>query len=80
MEFENDIIWGAMKVPFSDFIQKMSQAPSSSVQVFIWEDKLDYLKNPSQDLKKSFCLGLLWTLERLEGKTGEGPFFKGSIW
>ena len=56
----NDFIWGAMKVPFSDFIQKMSQAPSSSVQVLIWEDKLDYLKNPSQDFKNSFCLGFLW--------------------
>ena len=56
----NDFIWGAMKVPFSDFIQKMSQAPSSSVQVLIWEDKLDYLKNPSQDFKNSFCLWFLW--------------------
>ena len=64
MEFEfffgpNDFIWGAMKVPFSDFIQKMSQALSSSVQVLIWEDKLDYLKNPSQDFKNYFCLGFL---------------------
>ena len=56
----NDFIWGAMKVPFSDFIQKMSRALSSSVQVLIWEDKLDYLKNPSQDFKNSFCLGFLW--------------------
>ena len=47
----NDFIWGAIKVPFFDFIQKMYQAPSSSVQVLIWEDKLDYLKNHSQDFK-----------------------------
>ena len=65
MEFEfffgpNDFIWGAMKVPFSDFIQKMSQAPSSSVQVLITKDKLDYLRNPSVDFKKYFCFGLLW--------------------
>ena len=43
-----------------DFFQKMSQAPFSSVQVLIWEDKLDYLKNPSQDFKNYFCLGFLW--------------------
>ena len=56
----NDFIWGAIKVPFFDFIQKMSQAPSSSVQVLILEDELDYLKNPSQDFKNSFCLWFLW--------------------
>ena len=48
-----------MKVPFSDFIEKMSQALSSSVQVHIREDKLDYLMNTSQDLKNYFCLGFL---------------------
>ena len=32
-----------MNVPLFDFIQKMSQAPSSSVQVLISEDKLDCL-------------------------------------
>ena len=76
----NDFIWGAIKVPFFDFIQKMSQALSSSVQLVIWEDKLDYLNNPSQDFKNSFCLWFLWILAMLEGKTGEGPFFKGLIW
>ena len=44
-----------------DFIQKMSQVPSNSVQVLIWENKLDYLKNPSQDFKNYFCLWFLWT-------------------
>ena len=56
----NDFIWGGIKVPFFDFIQKMSQAPSSSVQVLIREDKLDYLNNPSQDFKNSLCLWFLW--------------------
>ena len=56
----NDFIWRAMKVPLFEFIQKMSQAPFSSVQVLIWEDKLDYLKNPSLDIKNYFCLGFLW--------------------
>ena len=55
----NDIIWCAMKVPFYEFIKNMSQAPSSSVQVLIREDKLDYLKNPSLDFKKYFFLGFL---------------------
>ena len=38
------------EAPFFDFFQKMSQALSRSVQVLIKEDKMDYLKNPSQDL------------------------------
>ncbi len=68
--------WGAMKMPFFDFIQKMFQAPSSSIQVLIWEDKLDYLKNPSQDLKNSFCFGFFFEfLAMLEGKIREGQFF-----
>ena len=84
----NDFIWGAIKVPFSDFIQKMSEAPSSSVQVLIWEDKLDYLKNPSQDFKNYFCLVLqrglnslvlseysYELLAMLEDKLSEGPIF-----
>ena len=29
----NDFIWGAIKVPYFDFIPKISQAPSSSVQL-----------------------------------------------
>ena len=56
----HDFIWDAMKVPFSDFIQNLSQAPSSSLHVLILEDKLDYLNNPLQDLKNSFCLWFLW--------------------
>ena len=39
---------------------KLSQALSSSFQVLIWEDKLDYLKNPSLDFKNHFFLGFLW--------------------
>ena len=76
----NDFIWAAMKVPFFDFIQKMSQAQSSSVQVLISENKLDYLNNPSQDFKNSFCLWSYKFIAMLEGKIREAPFFKGSIW
>ena len=70
----NDFIWGAIKVPFFDFIQKMYQAPSSSVQVLIWEDKLDYLKNPSQDFK-NFVHSSYEFLAMLEGKIREASFF-----
>ena len=63
-------------MPFSDFIQKMSQALSSSVQVLIREDELDYLNNPSQDYKNSFFYGSYEFLAMLEGKIGEAPFFK----
>ena len=69
MEFDlflpNDFIWVAMKVPFFDFIQKMFQAPSSSVQVLIWKDKLDY----------PFDHGSYEFLAMLEGKIGKWLFF-----
>ena len=68
----NAFIWTAKKVPFRDFIQNMSQAPSKCLSKWIKVDKWDYLKG----IKNYFCLGFLW----LEGKTREGPFFKGSIW
>ena len=51
----NHLIWTAMKVWFSDFIQDLSQAPSNRLSKQKSEDKLDYLKNPPQDFKKYFC-------------------------
>ena len=39
----------AMKVPFNDFIQNMSQAPSKCLSEPKSRDKFDYLKNPSKD-------------------------------
>ena len=71
----NDFIWGAIEVPFFDFIQKMSQAQSSSVQVLIWEDKMDYLNNPSQISKILLVYGSYEFLAILEGKIREAPFF-----
>ena len=56
-----------MKVPLFEFIQKMSQALSSSFQVLIWEGKLDYLKTLSgfQKLFLSMVtyefLAMFWT-------------------
>ena len=58
-----------MKVPLFDFIQKMSQALSSSVQVLIRENKLDYLKlertdNPIMARGFQQCLPFSWTTLR----------------
>ena len=68
-------IWGVMKVPLFDFIQEIFPALSSSVQVLIWENRLDYIKNPSQDFKNSFCLGLLGIPRKTGGQNWRGPIF-----
>ena len=62
-------------MPCFDFIPKISQAPSSSVQVLIWEDELDYFKNPSQDFKNSSCLGFLWIPKKTGSQNWRGPIF-----
>jgi hypothetical protein len=41
-------------VPFWDFIQNVSQAPSKCLSKWIKVDEWDYLKNPSQEFKKIF--------------------------
>ena len=70
MEFEffgpNDFIWGAMKVPFSDFIQNVSQALSMCISMWIKVNEWNYLKNLSQELKKYFCFRFLWISRKLE--------------
>ena len=48
MQFKK--IWGqitssALKVPPSDFIRNMSQAPSKCLKQWIKVDRLDYFKN-----------------------------------
>ena len=53
-------LFDAMKVPFSDFIQKMSQAPSMCLSEHKSGDEFDYLKNPSRNFKNSFCSRVLW--------------------
>ena len=55
----NAFILSAKKVPFRDFIQNMSQAPSKCLSMWMKVDRWDYLKNPSCELKKYFCLGFL---------------------
>ena len=62
-------------MPFSDFIQKISQAPSSSVEVLIREDELDYLKNPSQDIENSFWLWFLWISSNAGRQNWRDPVF-----
>ena len=41
----------------------------------IWEDKLDYLNNPSQDFKNSFCLWSLWIFHNAGRQNWRGPIF-----
>ena len=72
----NAFIWNAMKVPFSDFIHDMSQAPSKVLSKWIKVDKWDYLKYPSEEFDNSFCEGSYESLQRLEGKNRKVPFFK----
>ena len=57
----------------------MSLALSKCLSKCIKVEKWDYLKNPLRRLENLFVQGSYESLERLEGKTGEGPFFKGSI-
>ena len=47
------------KVPFCDFIQNVSQAPSMCISMWIKVNKWNYLKNPSQEFKNSFCFRFL---------------------
>ena len=62
----NDFIWSAWKVPFYDFIQNVFQAPSMCISMWIKVNKWNYLKNPSQEFKNSFCFRFLW----ISRKTG----------
>ena len=71
----NAFIWSAMKAPFSDFIQNLSQAPSKCLSNWIKVDKWDYFKNPSQELKIYFCLGFLWIPRKTERQNWRGPIF-----
>ena len=82
MDFEffwGQIIWSALKVWFSDFIQNLSQAPSKYLSEHKSGDKFDYLKNPSRDFKFFFVLGSYESLAMLDGKTRKDPFFYNSI-
>jgi len=62
----------AKKVPFQDFIQNVSQAPSKCLSK--WINGI-ISKIPHRNLKNIFVQGSYESLEGLEGKTGEGPFF-----
>jgi hypothetical protein len=64
-----------MKVPFCDFIQNVSQAPSMCLKQWIKVNEWSYLKNPSQEFKILFVLGSYEYLERLEGKIRKCLFF-----
>ena len=60
-----------MKVPFSDFIHDMSQAPSKGLSKWI---NGKYLKYPSEEFENP--MSSYESLQRLEGKNRKVPFFK----
>ena len=64
-------------MPFSDFIQKMSQAPSKCLS-----ERINWIisRIPHRISKIIFVYGSYEFLAVLEGKIREAPFFKGSIW
>ena len=72
----NDFISSAIKVPLFNIILNMYQALPSSAHVLIREDKLDYLKNPSQDFKNHFCSKSFESLATLECKIRASLFFR----
>ena len=71
--FGAKFFWTALKVPPSDFIQKLSQAPSKGLKQWIKVDRLDYFKNASYHLKNSFCFGCWW-ISRKTGRQLESPY------
>jgi hypothetical protein len=71
----NVYIWSAKKLSFRNFIQNISQAPSKCLSKWIKVDKWDYLKNPSHELKNSFCLGFLWIPRQTGRQNWRGPIF-----
>ena len=57
-----------MEVPFNDFIQNMSQAPSKCLSVRILRINWIISRIPHRNSKILFVLGSCEYLERLEGK------------
>ena len=74
----NAFIWIAMKVPFHDFIQNLSQAPSMCIFMWIKVNKWNYLKISHRNSKILFVLGFYEYLKRLEGKIRKCRFEKKS--
>ena len=71
----NDFIWSAMKVPFNDFIQNVSQAPSMCISMWIkWINGI-ISKIPHRNSKILFVWGSDEYLERQEGKIRKCLFF-----
>ena len=61
----SEVLW-ILNMPFCDFIQNLSQAQSMCISMWIIVNKYNYLKNPSQEFKNSFCFRFLW----ISRKTG----------
>ena len=70
-------IWSAKKVPFWDFFQNVSQAPFKCLSKWIKVYQWNYLKKSLARINCGlFRVPTYESLERLEGKTREAPFFK----
>ena len=77
MEFE--FFWGQMS-SFDAIGRFFPKNVPSFVQVLFQVDeldKLDYLKNPSLDLKNSFCFEFLWIPSNAGRQNLKVPFFLG---
>ena len=62
-------------MPFCDFIQNLSQAPSKCLSKWRKVDKWDYFTNPSQEFKNSFCLGFRWIPRKTGRQNWRGSIF-----
>ena len=69
----NAFIWSAILWFYPQFVP-------GSAQVLIQVDRWDYFKNSPTGFFFSFVQGFYESVERLEGKIGEAPFFKDSTW
>ena len=67
-------IWAAQGSTEKNWVDYEQLAPGS-VQVLIQVDKWDYLKNPSHELKNSFCLGFLCIPRKAGRQNWRGPIF-----
>ena len=68
-----DALWKRHWVIFSQKCPKLNQ-------VLFQVDKLDNLKNPSLDLKNSFCFEFQWIPSNAGRQSWKGPFSLGLLW
>ena len=65
----NYIFWNSGKVPLSESIQNVYQAPFKCLNKWIKVDKLDYFKKWSQHFKNYFYFRFLWISRTIGSET-----------